>query len=183
MAQPLPGSVCRRGTPTLHPCPTFPSHPAQSCPLPRGLAAPPAAVPGSPLSPQCRTVSPGPLCSHTWGPCSPSHHSSWPALTASKMKNCIRGWDRKANLTFSAFFYSLGTPSPGQLLVRGHGHNVLGFFSSVPGQGWGQLLGRHGTAVPHWRRMAAPRAAPMATMATEPCLPLTAQGQQRFGVI
>ncbi|KAI1232520.1 RNA binding protein fox-1 3, partial [Lamprotornis superbus] len=26
--------------PTLHPCPTFPSHPAQSCPLPRGLADP-----------------------------------------------------------------------------------------------------------------------------------------------
>lgn len=115
----------------------------------------PAQVPGSPLIPEQDSVPRAPPAATHGGALQPlTLHSSWPALTASKMKNCTHGWDRKANLPFSAFFYSLGTPSPGQLLVRGHGHYILGVFSSVPRQGWGQLLGRHGTALPHWRHTA-----------------------------
>lgn len=182
---------------TLHLCPTFPSHPAQSCPctpLPRGPAAPHTSCLvrlQDPLShPNAGQCPQGLVCSHTRGALQPlTRHSSWPALTASKMKNCTHSWDLKANLPFSAFFYSLGTPSPGQLLVRGHGHYILGVFSSVPQQGWGQAPWQAWHSSDTLEAYGSPRAVPMA--ATEPgqhwapwpCLPVTSQGQQRFGVI
>uniref|UniRef100_A0A8C9UF51 RNA binding fox-1 homolog 3 n=1 Tax=Serinus canaria TaxID=9135 RepID=A0A8C9UF51_SERCA len=105
MAQPLPGSVCRRGNPHSAPCSTFPSHPAQSCPctpLP-GAWLSPGQAPRPLCHPSAGQCPQGPLCSHTRGaPQALTHHSSCPALTASKMKNYTHGWDHKANLPFSA---------------------------------------------------------------------------------
>lgn len=78
MAQPQPGSVCRRGNPHPVPLPHLPLTPCTVLPMHATSQGPGGPLTGcllrfqDPLSSQCRTVTPGPrLQAHAGGTAAP----------------------------------------------------------------------------------------------------------------
>lgn len=151
MAQPLPGSVCRRGNPHLAPLPHLPLTPCTVLPMhatSQGPGCPPHQLPGQapgpPLSSQCRTVSPGPRVQphtgSTAAPHAPQLLASSDSIKDEKLHSQLGSQSQPA---FFCLFLLLWHPQPWAAASEGpRALHPRGFqLSATAGMGAGSLAG------------------------------------------